>query len=77
MTEFVRGVRSLLEGEGGRKQRSLLLGVRVPQTLEECHDLGYDVPTWVREERVDYVSPCDSHCSDFTAPRISHPGPTP
>ena len=39
----------------------------VPQTLAECHDLGYDVPTWIEEELVDMVCPCDRTYADFNA----------
>lgn len=68
MTDFVRQVRALLDDAAGRRNRRLLLGARVPQTLEECHGLGYDVPAWIRSELIDYVAPCDAHCSDFNAP---------
>ena len=68
MTEFVGRVRALLDQQGNIKKRKLILGVRVPQTLDECHNLGYDIPTWIRSELIDYVAPCDFHCSDFNAP---------
>ena len=44
-----------------------MLGVRVPQTLEECRQLGYDVPTWIKEGLIDYVAPCDFFYPDFNA----------
>ena len=68
MTEFVGRVRALLDEQGNVKKRKLVLGVRVPQTLDECHNLGYDIPAWIRSELIDYVAPCDGHCSDFNAP---------
>ena len=67
MTKFVRRTRERIDAEGKRRGRKLILGVRVPQTLEECHALGYDVPTWVRDGLVDYVAPCDFFFSDFNA----------
>ena len=67
MTEFIRRVRKMLDSAGEKKGRRLLLGVRVPQTLEECHRLGYDVPTWIKEGLIDYVSPADFFFSDFNA----------
>ena len=67
MTKFLRRVRTTLDGAGRKKGRKLLFGARVPQTLEECHALGYDVPTWIKEGLIDYVSPCDFFYTDFTA----------
>lgn len=67
MTKFVRRVRQRLEVESKQQGRKLLLGVRVPQTLEECHQLGYDVPTWIKEGLIDYVAPCDFFYPDFNA----------
>jgi hypothetical protein len=67
MTRFIRRVRERLDAEAPKRGRSLWLGVRVPQTLEECAALGYDVATWVREKLVDYVSPCDFFYPDFNA----------
>ena len=67
MTQFLRRVRATLDEAGRKKGRKLMLGVRVPQTLEECHALGYDVPTWVKGGLIDYVSPCDFFYTDFNA----------
>ena len=67
MTEFLRSVRQMLDRRNSEKGRALTLGVMVPQTLEECHALGYDVPTWIREGLVDYVCPCDFGFPDFNA----------
>ena len=67
MTRFLERVRNKLDAVGEVKGRRLLLGVRVPQTLEECHALGYDVPTWVEQGLIDYVSPCDFFYTDFNA----------
>ena len=67
MTAFIKRVRALLDAGAGKKGRKLWLGVRVPQTLEECHALGYDVPTWIKEDLIDYVVPCDFFYPDFNA----------
>jgi hypothetical protein len=67
MTKFLRRVREKLDDAGREKGRQLLLGARVPQTLEECHALGYDVPTWIKEGLIDYVAPCDFFYTDFNA----------
>ena len=68
MTEFLRRVRHMLDRRGSEKKRRLTLGVMAPQTLDECHALGYDVPTWIHEGLIDYVCPCDFGYADFNAP---------
>ena len=67
MTQFIRRVRQRLDADSRVKGRRVMLGVRVPQTLEECHALGYDVPTWIKAGLVDYVAPCDFFFPDFNA----------
>ena len=67
MTKFLRLVREKLDAVGKKKGRKLLLGVRVPQTLKECHALGYDVPTWIEQGLIDYVAPSDFFYTDFNA----------
>ena len=65
MTEFLRRVRAMLDAAG--RERRLMLGVMVPQTLDECQALGYDVPTWIRAGLIDYVAPSDFFYADFNA----------
>ena len=66
LTDFTRKARALLEkAAGARAREGLLLGVRVPQTLEECRALGFDVATWIKEGLVDYVVPSDFFYTDF------------
>ncbi len=60
MTDFMRKSRKLLNEAAARRGRDrLLLGVRVPQTLEECDFLGLDLATWVKEGLVDFIVPSD------------------
>ena len=68
MTRLIQRVREMLDRRGAKIGRKLSLAVMVPLTLEECHLLGYDVPTWVKQGLVDYVCPCDYKYSDFNAP---------
>ena len=68
MTGFVQRIREMLDRRGAQKQKNLTLGVMIPQTLEECHSLGYDIPTWIREGIIDYICPCDFGYPDFNAP---------
>ena len=67
MTELLQRISDLLDEEGKRKGKKLLLGVRVPQTVEECHDCGLDIPTWIATGILDYVSPSDGMYSDHNA----------
>jgi len=66
LTDFTRKARTLLDESANRRRRGrLALGVRVPQTLEECEFLGFDVATWVKEGLVDWVVPADFFFPDF------------
>ena len=66
MTDMMRRVRHLLD-ERSDADRRLMLGVRVYSTLEECLDLGLDVPGWIDEGLIDYCCPMDTMFSDFNA----------
>lgn len=68
LTAFTRRIRNMLTKEGRNKGRKLLLGVRVPQTLQECHQLSLDVPVWIEKGLIDYVCPSDFVSPDFDAP---------
>ena len=68
MTEFLQRIREMLDRRGSQQRKNLTLGVMIPQRLEECHNLGFDIPTWVREGIVDYICPCDFGFADFNAP---------
>lgn len=66
LTDFTRRARALLDAAATKRGRKrLMLGVRVPQTLEECRDLGMDLGAWIKEGLVDYVSPTDFFYTDF------------
>jgi len=62
MTDFVRQARSILDQKRGRH---LTLGVRVPQQMAGCLAWGLDIPTWIRENLIDYVAPGDFGFTDF------------
>jgi len=68
LTEFMGKAREILDKEGKKKGRKLLLGAWTPQTIEECHNIGLDVPTWIREGLLDYICPTDYDCPDYNAP---------
>ena len=60
MTGLVGRIRRMLDDKGRERNRKLLLGARVFQTLEECDSMGLDVPAWIAEGLIDYVSPADT-----------------
>jgi hypothetical protein len=68
MTELVRKTRMMLDVQAKKKGKKLLLGARVYSTLDECGNLGLDVPTWISEALIDYVCPMDVMYADFNAP---------
>jgi len=66
LTDMTRKARVLVDAAAKKRgRRKLLLSVRIPQTLDECRRLGFDVKTWVRERLVDYICPSDFFFSDF------------
>ncbi len=68
MTDLVRRLRGLLDDFSQSEGRRIMLGARVFSTIEECLDMGLDVPTWIAEGLIDYLSPEDTMFSDFNAP---------
>ncbi len=67
MTELIQRIRDMLDDEGRKKGKKLLLGVRVPETIEECHDCGLDIPTWITTGILDYVSPANGMYANHNA----------
>lgn len=63
----IRSAASTNHGCRPREQdrRTLLLGVRVPQQMEGCKKMGFDIPTWIEEGLVDYVAPSDFGFTDL------------
>ena len=53
MTDLVRKARRALDEVSEAKGAPMLLGVRVPGTVETCARVGIDVETWLREDLVD------------------------
>ena len=67
MTDLVRRLRGLLD-ESSQDGRRMTLGARVFSSLDECLDMGLDVPTWIAEGLIDNLSPQNTMYSDFNAP---------
>ena len=53
MTDLVRSARRILDEAAERRGTPMLLGVRVPETVEACNRIGLDVATWIHEGLVD------------------------
>ena len=60
MNELVGRIRGMLDRKGRDRNKDLLLGARVFQTLEECDAMGLDVATWIQGGLINYVSPADT-----------------
>ena len=68
MTDMVQNIRGLLNKRSATGGKHILLGARVHPTVAECASLGLDVPTWIRERLIDYVSPQDTMYADYNLP---------
>jgi len=53
MTEFIRAARRRVDKVSRERGRPMLLGVRVPGTIDACRRIGFDIETWLREGLVD------------------------
>jgi len=60
MDEFVGGLRQMLDEAGRQTGRHLALSVTVMAGLEQCAQLGLDVPHWLSQRWLDHliVHPC-------------------
>jgi hypothetical protein len=65
LNSFLAELRSIIDQAGRKRGRRLILGARVPQTVEECRLLGFDINHWVKENLVDYLCPSDFFHTDF------------
>ncbi len=53
MTDLIQGAHRIVRKVSESRQRPLLLGVRVPGTLQACNRIGLDVETWLKQGWVD------------------------
>ena len=67
MTDLVTRLRVMLDEHSEARGRRIQLGARVFSTIDECLDMGLDVPKWISAELLDYVSPMDTMFCDFNA----------
>lgn len=57
LTEFMQRSRDMVDEAGRRRGRQLMLAVRVPDVLDQCMAMGFDVEQWVDQSIVDYLVP--------------------
>jgi hypothetical protein len=55
MTDLVRRIRAMTEDVGKKRQRPILLAVRVPDSTEYCRYIGLDLERWLAEHRLDLL----------------------
>ena len=65
LTDLVTKLRRIVDDAGRKRGRRLIVGMRIPQTLDECRSLGFDVKTWIQQGLVDYICPSDFFYTDF------------
>ena len=53
MNDLIQGAHRIVRRVSESRQRPMLLGVRVPGTLEACRRIGLDVETWLKQGWVD------------------------
>lgn len=55
MTGLIRRVREMTEEVGVKRGRPLLIGIRVPDSVDYCRAVGLDLERWLAEDLVDLV----------------------
>ena len=55
LTEWLRGIRTLVDDAAKRRGHAVNVGVRVPSSPDTALGLGLDAPTWAKEGLVDLV----------------------
>ena len=53
MSDLIQGAHRIVRKVSESRQRPMLLGVRVPGTLQACNRIGLDVETWLEQGWVD------------------------
>ena len=55
MTDLLRRVRTMADAEGRKRGRPILIAVRVPDSVDYCRGLGFDLERWLREGLIDLL----------------------
>ncbi len=56
MTDLIRRIRKMTEIEGLRRGRPLLVSIRVPDSVEYCKAMGFDIEKWMQEGLIDMMA---------------------
>lgn len=67
MTDLLRRARHMTEAVGLERGRPLLVGVRVPASVDCCAALGLDVERWLVDDLVDLLVPGEWELSPWSA----------
>lgn len=69
LTEYIQQVRQMLDNTAqARNRERMLLGVLVPWDAEFCRAEGLDIPEWIQQGLIDYVSPGEWYYADWNLP---------
>lgn len=55
MTSVVQRIHKMVAAESDRRGRELQLAIRVPDSVEYCHDIGLDLEEWLKNEWIDLL----------------------
>ncbi|MBT5872725.1 MAG: family 10 glycosylhydrolase [Candidatus Latescibacteria bacterium] len=64
LTDLQRAIRQMACSLAAERGRPFHVAVRVAGTLEQCANIGYDLPTWVDEGLMDIVIPAGGAATD-------------
>lgn len=56
MTDLIRRVRVMADEVGAKRGRPILISVRVPDSVEMCKDVGFDIERWMKEDLIDILT---------------------
>ncbi|MBN2210990.1 MAG: family 10 glycosylhydrolase [Sedimentisphaerales bacterium] len=59
ITGLIRRIRKMTEQEGLRRDKPILIAIRIPDSMDYCKALGLDVEQWLQEGLVDIVTSGD------------------
>lgn len=55
MTSVIQRIHKMVAAESDRRGRKLQLAIRVPDSIEYCHDIGLDLEQWLTNEWIDLL----------------------
>jgi hypothetical protein len=55
LTSLISQIRKTLDAVSVKRAKPILLIVRIPDSIEYCHDLGIDIKTWLENEYLDIL----------------------